>query len=168
MQALFIALALQSAAAATVPATVPPPYAVPGEDAVDPYTAANSNAGATPFEGAKMAMAFHGQDGIHRIVERFADLNFADAKIGEIFEGHDRVRFTRVLFEQLCYILNAGCSYTGRDMKSAHKDLGDQARDLNRLVENLQRAMTQEGVSFPAQNRLLAKLAPMSKDVVTR
>lgn len=161
----------------TTPDTPPPavstppagaPYAVPGEDAVDPYVADNANAGATPFKGEAMAAAFHGQDGIRRIVDGFVTRNFADPVIGEIFEGHDKVRLRRTLFEQFCHILNAGCDYTGRDMRSSHKDLGTQHADMNRLVENLQKAMAEEGVSFAAQNRFLAKLAPMRKDTVDR
>ena len=162
---ILIALLLQSAPAA---APAAPPYAMPGEDAVDPYTASGANAGASPFKGDGMARAFHGKDGIRRIVETFADLDYADPVIGEIFKGHDRARFTRTLFEQFCYILNAGCTYSGRDMLSSHKDLGAQQGDMNRLVENLQKAMGEEGVSFPAQNRFLAKLAPMRKDTVER
>jgi hemoglobin len=40
--------------------------------------------------------------------------------------------------------------------------------DMNALVENLQTAMREAGVPFAAQNRLLAKLAPMSCHVVKR
>ena len=53
-------------------------------------------------------------------------------------------------------------------MASSHADLGIQAADMGALVENLQIAMSDEGVAFPAQNRFLAKLAPMRRDVVTR
>lgn len=146
----------------------PLPYAMPGEEPVDAYEAKAENAGAKPFEGDAMAKAFGGQDGIRRIVGRFAALNFGDPVIGEIFAGNDRARFERTFFEQLCYILGAGCIYTGRDMRASHKDMGVQQADMNRLVENLQKAMAAEGVSFQAQNRLLAKLAPMRRDVVER
>lgn len=78
------------------------------------------------------------------------------------------VRLERTLFEQFCFILNAGCDYTGRDMAAAHAGMGVTRRDLNALVENLQQAMREGDVPFAAQNRFLAKLAPMSKDVVER
>lgn len=39
---------------------------------------------------------------------------------------------------------------------------------MNALVENLQAAMREAAVPFGAQNRLLARLAPMSDKVVTR
>ena len=43
-----------------------------------------------------------------------------------------------------------------------------QTADMGALVENLQAAMRKEGVPFGAQNRFLAKLAPMKRDTVER
>lgn len=141
---------------------------VTGEFPVDPYVQGDGNAGAKPFDGEAMADAFGGQAGIRRIANRTVELSEADPRIAAIFASHDMVRLKRTLFEQFCYILNAGCTYTGRDMTASHKDLGVRTRDMNALVENLQRAMREENVSFAAQNRFLAKLAPMSGTVITR
>lgn len=154
--------------ASPVPTSPPPPYAVPGEDAVDPYAVDDANVGAKPFDGDGMAKAFRGQEGIRHIVDRMVALAYDDPVIGEIFKGHDEVRLKRTLFEQFCHILNAGCTYSGRDMARSHKDLGVQRKDMNRLVELLQQAMREEGVDFQAQNRLLSKLAPMHHDIVDR
>ena len=139
-----------------------------GEFPVEPYVESNANAGADPFENGRMARAFGGQGGIRRIAERTIELSQDDARISAIFAAHDMVRLKRTLFEQFCYILNAGCDYTGRDMRTAHAEMGVERSDLNALVENLQQAMREADISFAAQNRFLAKLAPMSKDVVTR
>ena len=141
---------------------------VTGELPVDPYLQSNENAGADPFKSGNMARAFHGQDGIRRVVDDMINLSETDPRIADIFKGIDMVRFHRTLFEQFCYILNAGCDYTGRNMAEAHKNLGTQRGDLNALVENLQKAMRKENVPFAAQNRFLSKLAPMEKDVVVR
>lgn len=146
----------------------PPRDPVTGELPVDPYEMSSAHAGTTPFQGTEMRDAFHGQDGIRRIVDNMVDRATTDQRISEIFVSHDLVRLRRTLFEQFCYILNAGCDYSGRDMASSHKDLGVQIDDLNVLVENLQAAMADEKISFAAQNRLLSKLAPMKRDVVTR
>jgi hemoglobin len=139
-----------------------------GEFPVDPYEQSNENAGAGQFSGSQMADQFGGHDGIRRIAVRTVELSRADPRIAEIFVAHDMVRLERTLFEQFCFILNAGCDYTGRDMAAAHAGMGVTRRDLNALVENLQQAMREEDVPFAAQNRFLAKLAPMSKDVVER
>ncbi|MEH3108026.1 MAG: group 1 truncated hemoglobin [Sphingomonas fennica] len=156
---MMMIAALMLLAAAPVP---------PGEEAVAPYVVVDANAGARPFEGGGMAAAFGGRAGIERIVDRFVAANFTDPVIGPIFAGQDRARLTRVLKEQFCYILAAGCAYTGRDMASAHRDMGVQQKDMNRLVENLQAAMRAEGVPFAAQNRFLSRLAPMRDAIVTR
>ena len=139
-----------------------------GEYPVDPYVQSNANAGAKPFTGSAMATAFGGKDGIRRIAERTVQLSEADPRIAAIFRSHDTVRLKRTLSEQFCYILNAGCDYTGRDMRTAHKAMGLRMADMNALVENLQTAMRAEGVPFAAQNRFLAKLAPMSDETLER
>ncbi len=139
-----------------------------GEFPVDPYEQSNANAGARQFSGDAMARAFGGQDGIRRIAERTVTLSEADPRISAIFAATDNIRLRRTLFEQFCFILNAGCDYSGRDMATAHRDLGTRRGDLNALVENLQAAMREENVPFAAQNRFLAKLAPMERDVVVR
>lgn len=140
----------------------------PAEEPVDPYAHSNANAGATAFGGDAMWRAFHGREGVDRIVEAFLARNQTDRRIGDIFKGQDLVRLRRVLKEQFCYILNGGCDYSGRNMRDAHKDMGIQQADMGALVENLQAAMRDEGVDFRAQNRFLAKLAPMKRDVVER
>jgi hemoglobin len=141
---------------------------VTGEIPLDPYPQSDANAGAAPFKGDAMARAFGGKDGIRRITDRTIGLSEADPRIKAIFAEHDLVRLRRTLFEQVCFILGAGCSYSGRDMKTTHKGLGTTRADLNALVENLQRAMREGHVPFAAQNRLLAKLAPMDRAVTER
>lgn len=141
---------------------------VTGELPVNPYPQSNANAGAAPSDSARLAEAFGGREGIRKITERTVELSEADPRIAAIFASHDMVRLKRTLFEQFCYLLGAGCDYTGRDMRSTHADMGVTKTDMNALVENLQAAMREAGVPFAAQNRLLAKLAPMSAEVVAR
>ncbi len=154
MLILALALALQ---------TTPP-----GEDPVDPYPQSDANAGATPFRGSAMLAAFHGRAGIDRIADDLVGRLVVDTRIADIFKGQDEVRLRRLLKEQFCYILNGGCAYSGRTMREGHKNLGLQTADVGALVEDLQAAMRKEKVAFGAQNRFLAKLAPMKRAVVER
>lgn len=149
-------------------ATAQDPAHMPGEEAVDAYTPSDANAGAAPFEGDAMFQAFHGRAGVDRVVDRMLDLSVADPRIADVFALTDMVRLRRTLKEQFCYILGGDCPYSGRDMRSSHADLGLQPADMGALVEHLQTAMSEEGVPFHTQNRFLAKLAPMRRDVVTR
>jgi hemoglobin len=140
----------------------------PGEKPVDPYKQSNANADATPITDPSVFKAFHGKEGIDRIVETMVERNFADPRIKDFFVAADKVRLKRTLKEQFCYVLGGGCDYTGRNMKDSHKDQGTTNKDMNALIENLQFAMDKEGVPFAAQNKLLAKLAPQQKDIVER
>jgi hemoglobin len=154
-----------TAMAVLTPATAP---ALAAERPVDPYVQSNANAGAAPVAGPELLAAFHGQAGVDRIVDDLVARAVVDPRLEEIFHATDLERLRRALREQIGYILGAGTDYTGRDMKTAHKDQGINTTEFNILVELLQQSMDKEGVAFRAQNRLLAKLAPMKRDVVTR
>ncbi|MEO6341000.1 MAG: group 1 truncated hemoglobin [Caulobacteraceae bacterium] len=130
--------------------------------------APTGDAGATPFANAAVFKAFHGQAGLDRIVDAFVARNTSDPRIADIFATQDLVAFRARLKEHFCYVLGGGCHYTGKDMTTAHKDMGIQTANFNAVVENLQWAMDKEGVAFGAQNRFLAKLAPLKHQIVTR
>jgi hemoglobin len=53
-------------------------------------------------------------------------------------------------------------------MNKVHQDMDIDRAAFNRLVEVLQDAMNAKGIPFTDQNRLLARLAPMHRDIVTR
>jgi hemoglobin len=164
----YAALAAVACAFAVVAARAEPSPDHPGEDAVKPYTMSDANAGTRPMADDGVFKAFHGKEGIQRISNAVVDKAAADPRIAEIFKSQDLVRLKRTLAEQICYLLDGPCTYSGRDMKTSHKDLGIQNADFNALVEDLQWAMGQEHVSFRAQNKLLAKLAPMQRTVVEK
>lgn len=138
------------------------------EQPVDPYVRSNANAGAKPFASDRLLKAFHGEAGVGRIVDEMLDGVHQDPRTAEIFKATDMERLRRTLKEQIVYLLAGRTDYSGRDMKAAHKDQGIQQTDFNILVEHLQTAMDHEGVPFRAQNQLLAKLAPMQRQVVER
>ncbi len=133
-----------------------------------PYAVSNANAGAPPFAGTEMLEAFHGREGVDRIIGDLVAHVQTDTRISEIFKASDFVRLRRTLKEQFCYILIGGCDYTGRDMVKVHEDHGIVTAEFNALVELLQDAMDRAGVALGAHNRMLAKLAPMKRDAVTR
>ena len=47
-----------------------------------------------------------------------------------------------------------------------HVDMGITKADFNRLVELLQDSMDARGIPFSAQNAMLARLAPMHRDII--
>lgn len=58
-------------------------------------------------------------------------------------------------------------TYDGRSMQAAHAGAGVNTAHFHALAEALQTAMNKHKVPFAAQNRLLAALAPMHRDVIT-
>ena len=106
--------------------------------------------------------------GLEKIVNGATAIWVADPRIGSTFEDTNIERFKRLLVDQLCQLTGGGCTYSGRNMQEAHKGLHLDTRQFNVLAEDLQVAMDRLDVPFSVQNRLVALLAPMHRDVVTR
>ncbi|HWS77140.1 MAG TPA: group 1 truncated hemoglobin [Thermomonas sp.] len=111
---------------------------------------------------------FGGMPGLTALMEDFMANLVADPRTGRFFEGKDLPRVKRELAEQFCAILGGGCTYSGRDMRTAHAGMGIDRAAFNALVEDLQLAMDKHGIPFRSQNKLLAVLAPMHREAVTR
>ena len=111
---------------------------------------------------------FGGEQGLVALMDLFMTRLVADPRTRRFFENADQAAVKKHLVEQFCAILGGGCAYTGRDMRSAHKGFDIDRAQFNALVEDLQQAMTEKGVPFRAQNKLLAKLAPMHRDIEHR
>lgn len=107
-----------------------------------------------------------GQAGIDRIVGDFVPRLATDARLGEFFKRANQDHLRQMLGELFCRISGGGCVYTGLSMKQAHQDIDVAKGDFNALVEVLQSAMDAQHVPFATQNRLLARLAPLHRDVV--
>ena len=107
-----------------------------------------------------------GQAGIDRVVGDFVPRLVADARMGEFFKRANQDHLRQMLGELFCRISGGGCVYTGLSMRQAHQDIDVSKGDFNALVEVLQSAMDAQGVPFATQNRLLARLAPLHRDVV--
>jgi hemoglobin len=111
---------------------------------------------------------FGGKDGLVKIVDAATDQWLADPRIKDTFDDINLDRFKGRLVDQLCELSGGPCHYTGRDMYHSHKGLYLDRAEFNALVEGLQNAMDQSDIPFRTQNRLLALLAPMERDIVTR
>lgn len=122
-------------------------------------------AGNPPRDG--LYAQFGGQAGVEALVEEFLVRLLEDERINAQFAETDLVNLNDRLVEQFCVELGGPCTYTGRDMAESHAGLGITEADFNALVEDLVDAMEARGIPRPAQNRLLARLAPMHGDIVT-
>lgn len=111
---------------------------------------------------------FGGAPGMAALMDEFMAILLEDPRMRPFFEKVDHDRVKRQLAEQFCVILGGGCAYSGRDMRETHAGFAIDRADFNALVEDLQIAMDRRGIPFRAQNRLLAILAPMHREVINR
>lgn len=111
---------------------------------------------------------FGGKAGLTALMDDFMANLMADPRTRPFFENADREHVKAELVDQFCVILDGPCTYTGRNMEQTHRGLDIHRSQFNALVEDLQKAMNKHGIPFRAQNKLLAKLAPMHREVVTQ
>lgn len=111
--------------------------------------------------------SFGGKAGLVKLMDDFMVRLLADPRTGPHFKPANQQRIKEQLADQFCVVMGGPCVYKGADMKSSHAAMDITKSDFNALVEVLQRAMDAQGIPFGAQNQLLAKLAPMHRDVIT-
>lgn len=106
--------------------------------------------------------------GLTQITDDFVGNMFSDPRIKDYFVGVSQKRLKEKLFEEFCVLAGGPCVYTGRSMKRTHEGLNIDRAAFNALVEDLQKAMDKNNVPFHQQNKLLAKLAPMHREIEER
>ncbi|MEB0135374.1 group 1 truncated hemoglobin [Actimicrobium sp. CCC2.4] len=108
------------------------------------------------------------KQGIAQLVETFVTLLQADPRVGHSLGEADIPHLKEKLAEQFCMLAGGPCEYTGKDMATIHDGLDITTAQFYALVEDLQIAMERQDIASRIQNKLLAGLAPMQRDVVTR
>ncbi len=109
-----------------------------------------------------------GKPRVTQFVGEMLAIAVKDPRIAKDFDNINLDWLQKRIVLQICSLTGGPCKYTGRDMHAAHKGLHLATLDFNALVEDLQIAMNHADVPFWTQNRLLAILAPMYRDIVTR
>jgi hemoglobin len=109
-----------------------------------------------------------GQQGIRNIVATLIPLIQADPRIKESFADSDMKQVGMHLEEQFCVVSGGPCVYKGKEMAEVHDGLNVTNAQFNALTEDLQVAMERNGVPSHVQNKLVAKLAPMQRAIVTK
>jgi hemoglobin len=112
--------------------------------------------------------AFGAKPGIASLMSDFVGRLKTDERIGRYFKDVKPAALADSLTDQICMLSGGPCEYEGGPMNQVHRDLEIDRAAFNRLVEVLQDAMNAKGIAFGDQNRLLARLAPMHRVIVTR
>jgi hemoglobin len=107
-----------------------------------------------------------GKDAIEAVVEDFRERTLRDERISQKFVRTDVPRLQRMLVDQVCEATGGPCTYTGRDMKEAHRNMGVTAGEFEALVEDLVASLAHFKVPQAEQDELLGLLGPMRSDIV--
>ncbi len=109
---------------------------------------------------------FGGKPGLVKVVDDLMINLLAEPKTKESFINTDQKRIKAMLVDQFCEVMGGGCKYTGKTMAQSHSGLDIKRGEFNSLVESLRTAMDKNKVPMRAQNKLLALLAPMHRDII--
>ena len=114
-----------------------------------------------------------GTTAIASVVDGFVANVAADTRINKFFTrvASDTAamrEFKQKLVDQVCQGTGGPCTYTGKDMKTAHQGMGLSNADFDALVEDLVKALDAAGVQQAEKDELLGILGPMRTDIVTR
>ena len=109
---------------------------------------------------------FGGKPGLVKVVDDLMINLLAEPKTKESFINTDQKRIKTMLVDQFCEVMGGGCKYTGKTMAQSHSGLDIKRGEFNSLVESLRSAMSKNNVPMRAQNKLLALLAPMHRDII--
>lgn len=120
------------------------------------------------FAQDSLYLRLGGQAGVASIVEQSVTLWLADDRIKADFDNIDPDRLKTRLADKICQITNGPCVYRGRSMAATHAALDLTRVKFNAVAENVQTAMERVGIPYRTQNQLMALLAPMQRDIVTR
>lgn len=72
------------------------------------------------------------------------------------------------LSEQLCALTGGPCTYTGDTMEDIHAGLDITEAEMYVVVQMLRDVMVAHEVQLRERNEVLALLAPMKRDIVTK
>ena len=109
-----------------------------------------------------------GQTAIVAVVDDFVGNIAKDKRINGFFAKSDPIRVKAMLVDQFCAGTGGPCTYTGKDMKSAHAGRGIASKDFNALMEDLGKTLKKLKVPKMEQGEIFAILRPMKKDIVEK
>ena len=132
---------------------------------------ASATTAAAPAVAESLYKRLGGREGIALVVGDFVGNMAADGRVNARFKDMkpaDVEKFKSYLADQICDATGGPCSYLGRDMKTAHKDMKITEAEWNATVENLGKALDKNNVGAREKGELVALLAPMKGDIVNQ
>ena len=109
-----------------------------------------------------------GKDAITAVVDSFVAIVAKDTRINKKFAKSDANRLVKNLTDFVCKATGGPCTYTGRDMKTAHKNMAVTNGEFTALVEDLSATLDKFKVPEKEKGELLAALGPLQPEIVEK
>jgi len=100
-----------------------------------------------------------GRPAITAVVDDFVKNVAADKRINRSSPTPISTGFKARLVEQICQGTGGPCTYSGRDMRSAHAGMGIQGKHFNALVEDLGKTLSKLKVRHASRRNWLRSRA---------
>jgi len=114
------------------------------------------------LEHASLYWRLGGVDAINAAVDETIKVSKADPRLAGRITGACAPK----LKEQLCAATGGPCTYTGRDMKTAHKGLNITDAEFGAVAQNLVSVLDAFKVPEKEKNELVGLIAPMQGEIV--
>jgi hemoglobin len=107
-----------------------------------------------------------GIDAITAVARAFEDRAAKDDRINQKFARTNLDRLTKEFVDQLCQDTGGPCTYTGRDMKETHTNMGVTSGEFDAFMADLVATLDSFKVGKAEQDELLNLLRPMRPEIV--
>jgi len=107
-----------------------------------------------------------GKPAISAVVDNFVGRLALDDRINLRFANTDIPHLRRMLVDQICQASGGPCTYTGKAMKTVHRNLNITDQEFDALVEDLLATLRELQVGALEQSQLLSALGGLKPDIV--
>jgi hemoglobin len=107
-----------------------------------------------------------GKPAITAVVDDFVGNVAADSRINGRFANANIPRLKQMLVDQICAASGGPCTYTGRDMVSAHRGMNIKDDEFGALVGDLVKSLDKFKVPEKEKGELLGALGGMKPQIV--
>lgn len=103
---------------------------------------------------------------IDKLIDNLVNIIGQDDVVFSHFAQSNVTHFKEKLTLFLCNITDGPCEYEGDTMEDIHRGMHINKNQFNHFVELFITAMDASNISYPVQNQLLARLAPLRKNII--
>ena len=121
-----------------------------------------------PMADQSLYQRLGGKEAITAVVDDFIGNVAGDARINKRFANANIPRLKTLLVEQICAASGGPCTYTGRDMTTAHTGMNIQSAEFDALVEDLVKSLDKFKVPERETGELLGALGGMKPAIVNK